>query len=33
VNGLGAWFNERIPISRAQLYELTNEPVPYHLKR
>lgn len=30
---IGSWINERIPISRAQLYELTNEPVPYHLKR
>lgn len=29
----GAWLSERIPINRAQLYELTNEPVPYHLKR
>jgi quinol-cytochrome oxidoreductase complex cytochrome b subunit len=28
-----AWLHERIPVNRAQLYELTNEPVPYHLKR
>ena len=28
-----AWFAERIPISGAHLEELTNEPVPNHLKR
>ncbi|MGE3314383.1 MAG: cytochrome bc complex cytochrome b subunit [Planctomycetaceae bacterium] len=28
-----AWFRERIPISGAQLQELTNEPVPNHLRR
>lgn len=28
-----AWFAERIPISGEQLRELTNEPVPNHLKR
>ena len=27
------WIAERIPISGAQLRELTNEPVPHHLKR
>ena len=27
------WFHERVPISTAQLQELTNEPVPNHLKR
>lgn len=27
------WFRERIPISGDQLRELTNEPVPNHLKR
>jgi len=27
------WFSERIPVSKAQLVELTNEPVPYHLRR
>ena len=27
------WLQERIPISGAQLQELTNEPVPNHLKR
>ena len=29
---LGAWFQERIPISGDRLRELTNEPVPNHLK-
>lgn len=29
---LGAWFRERIPIDGRQLRELTNEPVPNHLK-
>ena len=33
MSGPGAWLSERIPVSKAQLYELTNEPVPYHLKR
>jgi len=28
-----AWLKERVPISAGQLRELTNEPVPYHLKR
>ena len=27
------WFHERVPISGEQLAELTNEPVPNHLKR
>lgn len=27
------WLNERIPVSQAQLRELTNEPVPDHLRR
>ena len=30
---LSQWFKERLPISGDQLRELTNEPVPYHLKR
>ena len=28
-----AWLQERIPVSGDQLRELTNEPVPNHLKR
>ncbi len=28
-----AWLRERIPLDPAQLREITNEPVPYHLKR
>lgn len=31
--GLRAWLGERIPVSRAQLEHLTNEPVPNHLKK
>jgi len=31
--GVGGWLKERIPISGDQLRELTNEPVPNHLKR
>lgn len=27
------WFAERVPVSGVQLHELTNEPVPTHLKR
>ncbi|MFQ5776561.1 MAG: cytochrome bc complex cytochrome b subunit [Terriglobia bacterium] len=27
------WFTERLPVSGEHLRELTNEPVPYHLKR
>lgn len=30
---IGQWFADRIPISGDQLRELTNEPVPNHLKR
>jgi len=30
---IGRWLSERIPISGVQLRELTNEPVPNHLKR
>lgn len=30
---LGAWLSERIPLKEDQLRELTNEPVPNHLKR
>ncbi len=33
MDALRQWFAERVPISQAQLRELTNEPVPYHLKR
>ncbi len=30
---LAEWFSERVPISTIELRELTNEPVPNHLKR
>ena len=30
---VAAWFQERVPVSGAELRELTNEPVPNHLKR
>ena len=30
---IAEWFYERVPVSGAQLAELTNEPVPNHLKR
>lgn len=30
---LSEWFTERVPVSGADLRELTNEPVPNHLKR
>lgn len=30
---IGAWLHERIPVSPGQLAELTNEPVPNHLKK
>jgi quinol-cytochrome oxidoreductase complex cytochrome b subunit len=30
---VGRWLHERVPISGDQLRELTNEPVPYHMKR
>lgn len=33
MSGVGNWFTERIPISGADLRDLTNEPVPNHLKR
>ena len=28
-----AWLQERVPVSAEQLAELTNEPVPNHLKK
>ena len=31
--GLRSWFGDRLPVSGQQFRELTNEPVPYHLKR
>ncbi len=31
--GIGHWIGERLPVSGEQFRELTNEPVPYHLKR
>jgi quinol-cytochrome oxidoreductase complex cytochrome b subunit len=33
VNRVGAWLQERLPVSGADLRALTNEPVPDHLKR
>jgi quinol-cytochrome oxidoreductase complex cytochrome b subunit len=33
VGTLGQWFAERVPISGTQVRELTNEPVPNHMKR
>ena len=33
IRSLGAWVQERLPVSGGQLRELTNEPVPNHLKR
>ncbi len=30
---IARWFGDRLPISGQQFRELTNEPVPYHLKR
>lgn len=30
---IAAWFQERVPVSAEQLAELTNEPVPNHLKK
>ena len=30
---LRSWFGERIPVSEDDLRSVTNEPVPYHLKR
>lgn len=32
-NSVAGWFQERIPITGEELRELTNEPVPNHLKR
>ena len=32
MNPIGRWLQERLPISGDQLRELTNEPVPHHLK-
>ncbi len=33
MDSIGSWLQARLPLSRAQLAELTNEPVPNHLKR
>jgi quinol-cytochrome oxidoreductase complex cytochrome b subunit len=33
MSAIGKWFHERVPVSGVQLHELTNEPVPNHLKR
>jgi quinol-cytochrome oxidoreductase complex cytochrome b subunit len=33
VSRVSTWIQERLPISGADLRELTNEPVPHHLKR
>jgi quinol-cytochrome oxidoreductase complex cytochrome b subunit len=33
VSRLAAWWKERVPVSAEDLRELTNEPVPHHLKR
>jgi quinol-cytochrome oxidoreductase complex cytochrome b subunit len=33
IGGVSAWFRQRIPIHGDVLREMTNEPVPYHLKR
>ena len=30
---VASWFGERLPVSGRQFQEMTNEPVPYHLKR
>jgi quinol-cytochrome oxidoreductase complex cytochrome b subunit len=32
MNAVRAWFRERLPVTGEQLRELTNEPVPNHLK-
>jgi quinol-cytochrome oxidoreductase complex cytochrome b subunit len=32
VNAARQWFGERLPVTGGQFRELTNEPVPYHLK-
>jgi quinol-cytochrome oxidoreductase complex cytochrome b subunit len=33
VRRVGDWFQDRLPVTAEQLRELTNEPVPNHLKR
>ncbi len=33
IDALQKWWSSRVPVSGYQLAELTNEPVPYHLKR
>lgn len=33
MTSIGEWFKERVPLRGDQLRELTNEPVPNHLKR
>ncbi|MFT5292435.1 MAG: quinol-cytochrome oxidoreductase complex cytochrome b subunit [Planctomycetota bacterium] len=33
MSSLSQWFGERIPVTGSQLKEITNEPVPGHLKR
>ena len=33
MGGLGKWLAERVPIDLVEVRELTNEPVPNHLKK
>ncbi len=33
MRAVSRWFGDRLPVSGQQFRELTNEPVPYHLKR
>ena len=33
MSSLRAWFHERVPVDADQIRELTNEPVPNHMKR
>ena len=33
MNSVSSWLGDRLPVSGQQFRELTNEPVPYHLKR
>jgi quinol-cytochrome oxidoreductase complex cytochrome b subunit len=33
MTAIGRWFGDRLPVSGQHFRELTNEPVPYHLKR
>ena len=33
MTAIARWLGERIPIDPAALRELTNEPVPHHMKR